>query len=516
MKKNVYKLHRTLSLIIALPVLLWAISGFMHPLMTNIRPQVATQVLPARAINSAQVQTTLTAALQKHHIDSISSFRLVHIDTTWFYQVQAPGKTEPLYFSTINGKLLTAGDWLYAQYLARQFLEGPDNTDSAAAPPPPSPLAGSAGHDCCDAATSCVLNNVKGAKVHDASMITAFDPEYKEINRLLPVYKVSFERMDGIRIYVETTRDRFAFAMDNRRSVFDSIFRYLHTWDWLNLLGKAKHFVLACIAALAFITSLLGLHIFFTTKSKSANGNSLVKARRYHRYTAVIASLFTLMWTFSGSYYAFSKLQTDTRDRYFVTSHFAATDVNIPFDVLAQAVKAPVNNVSMVHLQGGNYWQVYTKSGIQYVAASTGTLLPHGDAQYAQYLATQFSNNPAASITDTAYVTQFNDEYNFADKRLPVWKVGYNSRHHERYYVETSTGRLSVRVDDLELPQGYSFALFHKHHFMDWGGKALRDFSTMFWVLIQVVMVVVGLTLYVVWKLRTRKGKVGTASAVRG
>jgi len=36
MRKNIYKWHRTLSLIIALPVVRWAASGFMHPIMTNI------------------------------------------------------------------------------------------------------------------------------------------------------------------------------------------------------------------------------------------------------------------------------------------------------------------------------------------------------------------------------------------------------------------------------------------------------------------------------------------------
>ena len=77
--------------------------------------------------------------------------------------------------------------------------------------------------------------------------------------------------------------------------------------------------------------------------------------------------------------------------------------------------------------------------------------------------------------------------------------------HYVIGYIETSTGRLSVRVDDSDLPEGYSFSLFHKHHFMDWGGKSIRDLSTMFWALVQVTMVVVGLLLYVKWRNRLRK-----------
>src|SRR5882672_12147730 len=134
MRKKIYQLHRRLSIIIAIPVLLWAISGFMHPVMTNIRPAIATQGIPPVPIDSGRIRFPLATALRKHHLDNFSNFRLVHIDTNWFYQVQPLGSGTPagnniarvpIYISCTNGNVLTAGDWLYAQYLARQFLEGP-------------------------------------------------------------------------------------------------------------------------------------------------------------------------------------------------------------------------------------------------------------------------------------------------------------------------------------------------------------------------------------------------------
>jgi len=474
----------------------------MHPLMTNIRPEVVTQTLPQLAIDPAHIQTDLATALQKNRIDSISSFRLVHIDTTWFYQVVVPQKREPVYLSTVNGKELTAGNWLYAQHLARQFLEGPLSPGSSEAPPPAAPDA-AASHDCCDAATSCVLNGSRGARVADASMITAFDKEYKSINRLLPVYKVSFERPDGIRIYVETTQDRFAFAMDNKRAAFDTVFRLLHNWDWLDVLGNGRLVVLFLLTGTAFLTSVMGVYLFFATKSKMANGNGLVKARYWHRYTAIVAALFTLMWTFSGAWHALSKFREDTRGLHFEGKRFAATNLHWPFDSLQQTVKAPITNISIVRMDTDTYWQIYTKNaGIQYVHTADGSLLREGDAKYAVFLAGQFSGHPERAIRAVTPVTQFTNEYNFRDKLLPVWRVAYDRRQHERYYVETRSGSLSVRIDDWDFMEGYSFALFHKHHFMEWGGKMLRDFSTMLWALTQVVMVIVGLVLYMKWRSR--------------
>jgi hypothetical protein len=136
-----------------------------------------------------------------------------------------------------------------------------------------------------------------------------------------------------------------------------------------------------------------------------------------------------------------------------------------------------------------------------YVRTGDYSVLADGEKKYANYLATIFSNNPTPSITATEAITSFEGEYGFVNKRLPVWKVSYATNNNERYYVETSTGKLSVRVDDKDLYEGLSFAFFHKHHFMDFAGKNARDFSTMFWSLAQIALVAIGLIL---WRKSTR------------
>ena len=690
-KSNIYKWHRSFSLVIAIPVLLWAASGFMHPLMTNIRPKIATQGLNPIPVDSSKIRVPLQAALRLHHLDSIANFRLVHIDTNWFYQVvpathhanpAAPNSAGhssidassnklshpsidagvnipggpiadyaaniPIYLSCLNGNVLPAGDWLYAQYLARQFLEGTDpafnpasssdptsrlSSDSASAPaqpdtptnhspasthqhsrlapgssaqtgnhsaghPPAAPAAHPAtsspaslsigytppsAHDCCGAATDCVLNPVKGAKVANVSLLKDYDPEYKSINKLLPVYRVSFNRPDGIRVYVETTRDRFAFAMDNRRFVFDRLFTLLHTWGWLDFLGKGKLVVEFTLVSMAFLTTLMGIYIFFTTKSKKGNGNKVAKARRTHRFTAITIALFTLLFTFSGAFHALSKFREDIRDRFFVSPSFASADLNFNFTQLQQAVAAPITDIRIVHMSDGNYWQITTiaSSPASRQSTSSGTpspqqapsrpnsgqsssssqaspqqaspqpnsgqsppvssqpasimsspdthsrdlmkdpqaaapvtyirtdssysILPEGEQKYARLLAATFSGQPLENSQTPVPVLRFSSEYNFADKRLPVWKVSFPTPDNQRYYVETSTGRLAKLVNDNSMIEEYSFAFFHKHEFMGWGGKGLKDFSTMFWALAQIAMVVIGLMLYFKGRLSSRK-----------
>lgn len=535
-RRHMYRWHRVASLIIAIPVLLWAVSGFMHPLMTNIRPQVATQRLTVPVIDTAKIKVSLADALQKNRVDTFSSFRLVVMSGNWFYQVKLPDNAMLKYYSADNGKLLPQGDELYARYLAKQFLEGDEqaavdakaNKMLASLKPEPLPdgstteaaEALSGDHDCCTNTMAAIMNTSKGAKVSGVAFIEQFDKEYKYVNRYLPAWKVSFGRADGVRIYVETAQDRFAFATDNNRNAFDTFFSLFHTLGWLDFMGRGKHVIEILIMLMAMFTTCMGLYMFFTTKTKNPKGNVTARARRIHRYTSVTASLFTLLFTFSGAFHAFEKLQPDTRDQYYTANRFAAATATPDMQKLQVAVGNDklITNISLVKMEDGLYWQVFNKSNKPEVkkAAATGgkdlmksmsmpapntlyvgvndyTVLPSGEEHYARYLASLFSGRKADKIISTTVVTKFADEYGFVNKRLPVWKVGYAENSRERYYVETSSDKLAALVNDKDLVEGYSFALFHKHHFMDWGGKTVRDISTMFWALMQVLMVGVGL-----------------------
>jgi PepSY-associated TM region len=400
--------------------------------------------------------------------------------------------------------------------------------------------------DCCNAATSSILN-ARGSKVVGAVRLTDFSEEYNEVNRLMPVYRVAFDRPDGIRIYVETTQDRFALAVDNRRAAFNRVFEYIHTYQWLGFLGKGKQLVEFLLIGLAFVTTLLGICIFFSTSSKRVPGNTYVRARRNHRYTAIVISLFTLAFTFSGAYHALAKLKDTPRRQYVarcaaggLRPDIAALTVAVgqgPMGIGASGDSGVIGGSSvnggsgviaglgLVNIDGDRYWQVrvldkpggagsksYKKDlmremqasapTVDYVRVSDGRLLPDGEQRYARWLATQFSGRPESEVVSTTLVTRFDRDYNFTDKRLPVWRVAYPVNHHERYYVETASGALAVRVDDLDLIESYSFALLHKHEFLGGLGKSVKDFSTMFWAAAQILLVTLGLVL---WARRVRR-----------
>ncbi len=244
----------------------------------------------------------------------------------------------------------------------------------------------------------------------------------------------------------------------------------------------------------------MGLYIFFTTKMKKPNGNTQLKARRNHRYTAVFASLFTLMFAFSGAFHAIEKLKPDTRYNFYTNEKINSETIKLDIRKLQSVIGNPMTNIGIIRMNEQLFWQVAVKKGerstTEYYSLNDYQLLKDGDKLYAQYLASLFSKNATNKMKTSELITKFEGEYGFVNKRLPVWKIEYAINNNERYYIETKSGKLSVRIDDSDLAEGYSFAILHKHHFMDWGGKIVRDISTMFWAAAQIVMVVIGIILW--------------------
>lgn len=552
-RQNILKWHRTLSLIIAIPVVLWALSGFMHPIMTTIRPKVGTQFIANQPLDSSQLKLNLADALSKNNIAQFHNFRIMAIGGHTFYQVIVPNDKTPVYISSENGELLKNGDQLYARDLAKKFLEGvkPKN-DTKQAPPqysntekgkiPVAKASVNAGNeetniksdvnaavfDCCAAATESAMTCTDAAKISAVEKIEQFDKEYKYVNRYLPAYRVNFDREDGIRIYVETAQGRFGYAVDDKRAAFDKIFSLFHTWSWLDFMGKGKLTLEILLTLLAALTTCLGIYVFFSSPTPKGK-SQMVKTRRNHRYTSLSISLFTLMFTLSGAFHAAEKFFPDTREEHFVKNTFAANEGDFNLSKLQAIIGAnhPITNVQLVKMEDGNYFQVFSKSNKSggemkkpeaekgkdlmksqtvpppttvYINTSNYEVLPTGEEIYAQYLASKISGHKRQDILRSDVITKFEGEYGFVNKRLPVWKVSFPTNSKERFYVETSTGKLAAHVNDKDLIEGYSFSFLHKHHFMDFAGKEARDFSTMFWAMAQVAMVLVGFMLW--WKMR--------------
>jgi hypothetical protein len=124
MKKFFFKLHRKLSLFLAAPVLLWALSGLLHPIMANwMRPSIENKWLPP---NPLTVDTPLLSPAQAlKGIPKLNQLNLVLVNGEPSYRFVTPD--QQLHFrSATSGAELTDATHQLSEELARSYLG--DNT----------------------------------------------------------------------------------------------------------------------------------------------------------------------------------------------------------------------------------------------------------------------------------------------------------------------------------------------------------------------------------------------------
>jgi hypothetical protein len=250
--------------------------------------------------------------------------------------------------------------------------------------------------------------------------------------------------------------------------------------------------------------------------AKTTSGRSML--RKYHRSIGIWSSVVTFTFAFSGAYHAMQKLDPDERLKYVY-------DPVIKTEEIAQASLVDlkgVSNIGLVKWGEHIFWQTVRKDWetdqtvIDYTNIKDGAVLVDGNIKFAKYLSRKFAaqeERNAASCCDlmeaqisspisdavvekASLVTSFAGEYGFVNKRLPVVKLAYDTPAHTTYYIETTTSRLSTKVEDHNRREGFSFAFLHKYSYLDFLGKNMRDGIMTFAAASVLVVSILGLLVF--------------------
>jgi hypothetical protein len=100
-----------------------------------------------------------------------------------------------------------------------------------------------------------------------------------------------------------------------------------------------------------------------------------------------------------------------------------------------------------------------------YIDAANGEILPLADRDLALSIARRFVG-PDVVLKDATLVTRFGVDYDFRNKRLPVWKLDFAAPVKASLFVDTATGVLVDRVADWQKPERWVFSLAHKWNFL--------------------------------------------------
>ena len=524
--RHLYRWHRTLGLVTLLPVLMWTLSGLSHPLMSNwLRPAIAHETVPTPPLRPDALAVPVAQILSQNHLAAIQNLRVVQLRQQPYYQI-TDYRGRLRYFSATTGQELPGGDRAYAEEVARYLLA--DSTSAVAS----------------------------------AERLTHYTADYKFINRLLPVWKITFARPDGMAIFVETGQSRLGTFNNHARARFLWVFGMLHNWDFLDTLPRPLHLgIMLVFTTIIWLSALSGLVIYGFGRKKLRQPRSAHDQvgwlRRRHRTVGLWVAFVTFTFALSASYHLIQKFNPDRREEVARVSAFAASELTWP---LTEALPgpAPITRVSLARVGGQPYYRLVSKSNdgkpvVQYRSTRDGQPLPAGELRYAAELGQEFMlalnghpatasatgaaedgalpdccapptaaaeaptaigapaaeggvggptpANLAASLGSPELVTRFAGEYGFVNKRLPVMKLSYGGSGHPALYVEPATGRLAALVTDGDRREGLSFAVLHKFFLMDWAGKNVRDAVAMLSALGVLVVTLYGFALL----LRTRR-----------
>ncbi|MCG8390190.1 MAG: hypothetical protein MJA30_31850, partial [Cytophagales bacterium] len=120
-----YQWHRKTGIIVLVPIIMWCVSGLMHPIMARwFKVEIPNRFITFPALQAGDFEVSLQEVLLKNGIASMGNVNVVLMDDQRYYQVQPADRQEEIqYFSTKDGTKLADGDAVYAAYLARYFIE---------------------------------------------------------------------------------------------------------------------------------------------------------------------------------------------------------------------------------------------------------------------------------------------------------------------------------------------------------------------------------------------------------
>lgn len=442
-----YRWHRRIAWIVLIPLLAFGISGLLHPLMRLSAPEIAQH-----SYSQPQWPANLPSIsqLQDLPLKHSTGLRPVKVAKTW-YLSHWQERTTPSQFYTLTGDTAIGIEQRYAIQLARHF-SGDQNSP-----------------------------------VRDVVFISEFSRDYPAINRLLPVWKVSFDRDDQLSTFVDIRLDRLATQTNSTRSNLMFWFRLLHTWMFIDVEHPLRTTLFIGLMLLSALIACSGLYLFCKLPSRSSSRRSSrsgsqssaqnatsQRISRYHRFTGISISLALLMFVFSGLVRTIEKQTPEIRS-VFYDQQIDLSSAKLGPAELHQRYKG-LTQLSLHQLAKKPVWQLTRPQQPDlWVNAITGQPIADAAEKYALQLLQD--NNMATSagpITSLVQVNSFRQDpsYGFIDKRLPVTAVEFAK---QRFYIDSRDSVLSVAVSESDHIYSWIFRFLHKWRFADGIGKTGRD-----------------------------------------
>jgi len=478
--------HQWLGLVGGISLLVWGLSGLTHIAMVLFGPQQAQFMPPAASVALEGARPIAATLADKGIAEAVAVKTVPAPGGGVLWQVTGEPLAQRRYFRPSDGAEIAGGDRAQAEFLARHYLA----TDRAI--------------------TSAVLQ-------------TGFDADYPWVNRLLPVWKLQFAGDDGLTAYVHTETSSLAAVNNTTKERLQSVFRALHTWEWVPQgMDWLRVVVIAVMVGSLLALALTGTAMLVTVRRRKR----LPGSRGWHRIAGYVLALPLIMFSVSGIYHLIQSALVPPVSQLKMGKpvNVASGQWPVEADWALIAKGRDIASVALVEgaegqplyriglappkgsMGGGEHDHGPAKAmpehgmaghdhaammaaqakapttdaeirearfaGIKpdgpaiYLDAASGDVVTSGDKEIALAIARRFTGAPDSAVTAANLVTRFSHEYDFRNKRLPVWRIDYGAPVNASLFVDTGAGVLVDRVEDWEKPERLVFSFIHKWNFL--------------------------------------------------
>ncbi len=446
--------HRRLAWLGGGVVLCWAVSGISHPMMAWFGPQ-AVKMFPPATVMPADSLRGLAAVVESNMLREARSLKVVPGAGAPLLQLTESEKSPRRYFDLVSARELQNQDEIQARWLAGYY-------------------------------TGRELGEIDSVR-----FLAAFDAEYPAINRLLPVYRVQYQGDEELTAFVHTETAALAALNNRNKTLLQNIFQQLHTWAWLDVTGHGRVLLIALFMLTLFLMASAGLTLLVLLgRRKIADAR-----RRWHRLLAYVVFLPLLGWSASGFYHLLQSEYAEQVSGLRLGSAFSLEGLST-VNISTVAESLPAEKLTALSIISGPEGQLYYRAALapdDEALSREARFQGRGAEKAAVYIDAKSGKH--SSIDDGAVVSslvqhwrhhtpvlaierlqRFSPDYDFRNKRLPVWLVTIDDAEGSQLFLDPATGVLvdqSRRSDRIER---WVFSILHKwNHLTGITGRGGRD-----------------------------------------